>query len=469
MPTALVISLPLAFTPDTCLIQPANRTVVNKTKNMTTPPTRRLLVTLLAFAITPVSLTLGAADSQAPTASRWRIGTPIVTYWAGPGYDTSSRLTDASAKQMVDVGMNLAWAGSLAELEVARRNGLRAMYVDRSLLLPASLDDPALRQRLDALVDSVRNHPALYAYHLVDEPGASKFAGLARIVEYLRRRDPAHLAYIDLYPNYADDASYGTKGYDAYLDSFIRTVKPSLLSYDHYQFMETSDTGLYLKNLAEVGQKAKSAGVPFMNIVQAAQWKGTRLPTADQERFLAYTTMAYGAQGISYFVWCWPGSQGGIMRPEGKPTAIYNVLKATNREFVAIAKQYQSLKSIGAYLKGYRSGGLPPGTTQLPDHSPFDIREVSNDATYQDGIPLCGVLFGLYGANDASLADATHALVVNLDYTSAKTYSVAGPENLSVFNAATGVWTAVNDRRATLDLPPGGGKLVQATTPNVKP
>ena len=213
-------------------------------------------------------------------------------------------------------------------------------------------------------------------------------------------------------------------------------------------------------------QKAITAGIPFMNIVQAASWDrgGVRIPTPDQERFLVYTTLAYGAEGISYYVWCWPGHQGGIVTPDGKPTAIYDTLKTINREFVAIAKQYQPLKSLGAYLKGYRAGGLPPGTATLPENSPFDVSGLPNEATYQDGKPLIGVLLGLFGAKDVSPADATLALVVNLDYAVGKKYTVTGLGNLSVFNAATGAWTATNQREAVLDLPPGGGVLVGLTS-----
>lgn len=407
-------------------------------------------------------VTLDRAEAQAA----WGIGDPIVTYWAGPGYDSSAPLTDAAAKQMVDLGINLAWAGSIADLEVAQRHGLRAMYVDRSLIAPAFVDDPALRPRLDALVDSVRNNPAMYAYHITDEPGAAEFPRLRRIVDYLRERDPAHVAYIDLFPNYAADAALGTNGYNAYLDAFISTVQPSFFSYDHYQFRTDSDSSGYLQNLGEFREKAKLAGIPFMNIVQAASWDrgGVRIPTGHQERFLAYTTLAYGAQGISYYVWCWPGHQGGIVQTDGKPTAIYDVLKTTNREFVAIARQYQSRKSIGAYLKGYRSTGLPPGTVALPSTSPFDIVSVPNDGIYKDGSPLSGVLFGLFGADDGSPADATLALVVNLDYSAGKKYNVTGPGNLSVFNATTGVWTATNSPQAALDLPPGGGVLIGVTS-----
>ena len=108
---------------------------------MTHPATRRAFCMAALFAITTSITALGRTETQAA----WNIGDPIVTYWAGPGYDTGVPLTDAAAKQMADLGMNLVWAGSEAQLQVAQRHGLRALYVDRSILLPASLDDPAQR------------------------------------------------------------------------------------------------------------------------------------------------------------------------------------------------------------------------------------------------------------------------------------------------------------------------------------
>ncbi|MBN2476589.1 MAG: hypothetical protein JXB62_18400 [Pirellulales bacterium] len=297
------------------------------------------------FMIAASVLSLGGAEAQAT----WRIGDPIVTFWAGPGYDGSVPLTDASAKQMVDVGMNLAWASSAAELDVAQRHGLRAKYQDRAIISPESLTDPVRRLKLDALVDSIRTKPALYAYHIVDEPSATEFGRFSPLVDYLRERDPEHVARINLHPIGPSATTLGAPDYNTYLKQFVSTVQPSLLSYDHYQFTTTGDEGGYLLNLEVVSQEAKSAGVPFMNIVQAAGWEGMRIPTDNQMRFLAYTTLAYGAQGICYYVWSWPEHVGGIVDSHGTPN--YKTLKSTNQEFVAIAEQYQSLKSIGAYLK----------------------------------------------------------------------------------------------------------------------
>ena len=56
--------------------------------------------------------------AAAPAAAPWKVGTPIVTYWAGPS------MTDATAAQMAEGGFNLVWCGE-KELDVAQRHGLR--------------------------------------------------------------------------------------------------------------------------------------------------------------------------------------------------------------------------------------------------------------------------------------------------------------------------------------------------------
>ena len=225
----------------------------------------RLLVLALIGATAAVSF---AADQDAA----WKLGTPIVTYWAGPP------MTDAAAQQMAEGGWNLVWCTE-KELDVAKRHGLRAQLHD-PLLSPDSLKNPSQQAKLDALIDRVRNHPALYSYFIVDEPSAAAFPALGKMVAFLRTRDPVHLAYINLFPTYAANEQLGTKGdvttaYQSYLRQYVESVKPSLVSYDHYQFTILGDNSDYFLNLAMVRSTTKKAGMPFLNIVQACTWSPT--------------------------------------------------------------------------------------------------------------------------------------------------------------------------------------------------
>ena len=86
-------------------------------------------------------------------------------------------------------------------------------------------------------------------------------------------------------------------------------------------------------------------------------------------RFLVYSTLAYGTQGISYFNYYTTPTPnlGGIeFNPDGTPTPVYTALATLNPEFVKIAGQYQGLNWIGAYMKGYQYPGVPSTEALCP-------------------------------------------------------------------------------------------------------
>jgi hypothetical protein len=387
------------------------------------------------------------AEAEPAAAVSWQVGTPIATYWAGPS------LTDAVAQQMAEGGFNLVWCGSEKELDVAQRHGLRGQLTD-SLFTPAALDDPKRREQLDALIARVSKHPALYSYHLIDEPNASQFPALGRLVAYLRQHDPAHLAYINLFPTYATNEQLGTKGdmvtaYREYLSRYVEEVKPALISYDHYQFKLQGDGDQYFLNLALIRRAAQTAGVPFLNIVQACTWApdAMRIPKADELRYLVYSTLAYGAQGISYYVYAHPKHYGSLVSLEGAPGPLYQAVKSYNREFIAIARELQPLRSLGVYHTAMHEPGCEP----LPPDAPFHLSSSASPASPR------GFLLGFFGTGEKP----THAVVVNLDYTAEAGTSLVGPGELELFDATTAQWSPLKKTAIDLTLPPGGGKLVR--------
>jgi hypothetical protein len=402
------------------------------------------IIVVLVVAVAGVA---AAADKDAA----WKIGTPVVTYWAGPP------MTDVVARQMAEGGWNLVWCGE-KELDVAQRHGLRAQLQD-PLLAPASLDDPGPRQKLDALIDRVRNHPALYSYFIVDEPSAASFPALGKLIAYLRERDPAHLGYINLFPTYATNEQLGTQGdpvtaYKEYLRQYNTVVKPALVSYDHYQFAAGGDNPDYFLNLMLIRRAALDARVPLLNIVQAATWTPVmRAPSPDELRYLIYSTLAYGGQGISYYVYTAQGHTGGIALANGTPTPLYHTLKSLNREFVAIAKELQPLRSLAVY----HAGMSPPGAEPLPAKALFRFDPPVAPMAFNPPERARGLLLGYFGAGDKP----SHVVAVNLDYRAEATAIFTGPGSLDAYDAKTGAWTAGNRDHLELRLPPGGGKLVR--------
>ncbi len=110
------------------------------------------------------------------SAKRWEQKDFLVTFWCPPPAN------DETLARVAAEGFNLTWTPE-AGLDVAARHHLRAMLTSE-MLRPEVLDDAAKRAELDSLIARVKHHPALEAYHIVDEPGAGAFPGLGKLVAW---------------------------------------------------------------------------------------------------------------------------------------------------------------------------------------------------------------------------------------------------------------------------------------------
>jgi hypothetical protein len=428
---------------------------------------------------TSLKLTFSGSPAPGrPVGSQWVLGTPITAYYHGPGggHDRWGPLTPGMAKKLADGGFNLVWGTCVEDLDVAHAHGLRVLMLASQQVKPwltlsaaGALNDPLRKPMLDALIEQVKDHPAMYAWQVIDEPSVADFSDVAAMVAYLREHDPKHLAMVNLFPTYASAAALGTAGdtvtaYREHLRLLVEIVKPDLLSWDHYQLRKTHDGGQYFLNLALVREAAVKHGLPFLNVVQAvALSPHFRVPTGNEGRYLAFTTLAYGGQGISQFVY-WPYSEfkGGISEftddnfnaerakadAAAPLTPLGEALCEIHPEFIAIGTELQPLTSLGAY----HLGAVPSGAVGLPTDATFTV--VPPVATAQKK----GILLGYFGTS----GQPTHVLAVNLDYNREINTTVVGPAPLQVFDAATGIWHAASDgARAQISMAPGGGKLLR--------
>ena len=488
------------------------------------------------FMITTYLLMAGAAmgtavktPSVTTTREPWRMGEPIVTYWVGP-----TPLTNADAKQISEGGFNVVILHKgynpkgmtliefyCTQLDLLHRYGLRgivgagAYYKDpKTKKHHSSIDDPARKDKLDKIIKAVKNHPALYGYALKDEPNRPYFDIIAKTRAYIEKQDSTHLFYMNLLPLGCNSEPLVERAnvdrvvaYREYLKEYIEILQPQVLAFDHYNFSDKGQDDSFFLNLALAREAALENDIPFMAMMQAATWtKGYPITTGEQLRWLANTSLAYGSQGLQWYVYAFPGHDGGFAymngswhEPEvakmgrivlgGEPTPNYYFVKeVVHKEFVNIATELKLLTSLGVY----HAGMMPEGTIKLPKDNEFKLLpEVKEKpcpgfvgGSYKDHggkwpvnyyeEPLEGFVIGCFGEKNGK---ATHALIVNLDY---RTYSargyeraseflkpirreIVGPGPLEVFDAQTGKWSDVNSDRVVLRLPPGGGILVRIT------
>jgi hypothetical protein len=418
---------------------------------------------LVAAVLGTISLVAGAAEPD----KGWTQKQFIISFWCPPP------ATDHALAAVAAEHYNLTWA-SVADLDVVAKHKLRAMLMS-NLLNPATLDNAAKRAQLDALIEKVKKHPALEAYYITDEPGAGAFPGLGKLVAYLRKRDPAHLAYINLFPSYANEAQLGVSAdaaerarvgyplnfagvgasdktvlaYRGYLKKFVKIVKPDLISYDHYHFMKKDDGKQYFLNLALVRDAAIEAGKPFLNIIQASLVeKVWRLPNPAETRFLVFTTMAYGGRGISYFTYWGPEAFAGLYR-EGKASPMVKEVAILNAEINRFGPALMTLDSTAVY----HTAPLPYGTQAVPANAPV---------RFAGGGEFVLGLFGKKG-------QTTAFMVVNRNYKqgaeAAVKVEIPG-DKLQELDRTTGKWSdgpvLGANRELKIKLGPGDGRLFRA-------
>jgi hypothetical protein len=277
-----------------------------------------------------------------------------------------------------DCGFNLAGFVRPEALDAVQAVGLKAFVSDGSLEVgdaEAKLDDAEIARRVHEVVAKVNNHPAAFGYYFRDEPSASVYLGLGRWAVALAKEAPNALAYINLFPNYASPEQLGTPTYAEYLSQFVSTVKPRFISYDHYALMDDGTLrGGYFQNLEAVRDASLAAGIPFWNIVLSNAHFHYAEPSPAGLRFQLYTTLAYGARGISYFTYFAPDVGNYRLAPVdqfGNKTPTWDMLRNVNLQLHKLGPTYLKLKSVNVF----HHGQVPEGC--LDDTTSVNLAEVS--------------------------------------------------------------------------------------------
>lgn len=270
-----------------------------------------------------------------------------ISYWAGPPAEATRY------QEVAECGFTLAFAGGGTPeegrqiLDWAQQAGLRVLLADPRIHrdLP---QQPEWERVVGAVVQDYGQHPALWGYYLTDEPSVAHFPNLAKLTRAFLERDPRHVPYINLFPNYAEADQLGTPDYRAYVRTFVETVRPPVLSYDHYALLEDGDRPEYFENLEIIRAEALRAGIPFWNIILAAALLQYRDPTPADLRYQVYTTLAYGGKGLSYFTY-WTidleNFRHGIISMYGQRTDKFATVQQLNLE----------MQHLGPHLLGLTS------------------------------------------------------------------------------------------------------------------
>jgi hypothetical protein len=259
------------------------------------------------------------------------------------------------------------------QLEKVERAGMRAIVGRPGKRVNwRKLSDEAIFAYVKRVVDAVGESEAVLGYFLADEPGAPEFPALAKAVAAVKRLAPGKLAYINLFPNYAtpgapNRSQLGTKSYAEYLKRYVAEVKPQFIGYDNYSVEYSMDlssrarAAKYYTNLLQVRRVAIRHGLPFWNAVSSNQIRPyTTAPSPANLRMQAYTTLAAGARGLTWFTYYAGRYRYAPIDRAGKRTATWSYLKAVNDQVRVLAPILIRLRSKGVYFSAPAPArGLP--------------------------------------------------------------------------------------------------------------
>ena len=280
--------------------------------------------------------------------------------WGGIGADKADTLY-ALAKECgfdMHLGLYMAKESALVSMDAAARKGIDVIICF-----------PQIKDSTESAVALIKDHPALYAYHLKDEPDTSDFGWLAYLSEKIKELAPSHPCYINLLPNWA----WGVEEYSDKIESFAKRLEVPFYSFDNYPVIEEEGQIKvrpdWYRNLEEFSDMARSHGKPFWGFALAKAhsisdpWPDTVYPepTLGHLRLQVFSNLLYGAQAIQYFNFT------GIVDPvtcEKLPA--YDLISQVNSEIKAYSPVF-----AGCTIKGvWHTGDSIPASTHRLESMP---------------------------------------------------------------------------------------------------
>ena len=189
-----------------------------------------------------------------------------------------------------------------------------------------------------------------------DEPTPTMMDLCAVINKQVNKYCDNIFGYINLHPNYSSqDIQREDRTYAEYLQYFVDTCKPKVISYDHYPFYKDNvGSEKMFENLDDIRNCCNNNGLEFMTFIQSAEYFNHVLPTKAMLNYQVATSLAYGAKGILYFTYaqvihdanneCFGPA---VLDKQGNKTHVYYDIMSINRKIQEKGQLFMELKHKG--------------------------------------------------------------------------------------------------------------------------
>lgn len=338
------------------------------------------------------------------------------------------------------------------DLGIQGKNKHRRIWRDKS--------DAEIDNIIRMLVENSGKSDSILGYFIMDEPSALDFPALGKAVKALKKYAPDKLAYINLFPNYATlstldqlDSQLGTSSYMEYLEKYVNEVKPEFISFDNYMVQYSRDLNnqsrakSYFDNLLDVREVGLKYDLPYWIIVSSHQIRNyTTIPSLSNMLFQAYTALAAGYNGITWYQFKQNGYNYSPIDAKGNKTTTWYYLKEVNRQILEVGSIINNFKSKSVYFTA------PIYNTE------YEIPVETIIQTIECEEPL---LVGEF----ESASGEQYVLLVNISLEKSVSFSLSlENSNQKIYRIAPDIDNLrknLNDPKTNLWLNPGSGVLVK--------
>lgn len=257
---------------------------------------------------------------------------------------------EQALKDIKECGFNMAGFVAPEYVKLVQKVGLKCFVDDpdvSAFVTDYKISDTQIKKRVDAMTAKFRDNPCVFGYYVKDEPSAPLFSNLARWANAIRKSQPTATPYINLFPG------WGPEYENDYLDKFVKTIRPTYISYDNYSLLDDGSVGAGLFMNLEVARRVSLRNkIPFWNIVLANSHFRYANVTQGGLNLQVYATLAYGGRGISYFTYFAPligNYRSAAVDQFLHKTPTWDMLRLINMQIHTLGPTYLRLKSVNVF------------------------------------------------------------------------------------------------------------------------
>lgn len=282
-------------------------------------------------------------------------------------------------------------------LDECEKRGIRAIVCDSRTRFFHYLE--AGREKFcedaAAAVKQFGAHPAVYAFHIGDEPGGAEWEAAIESLKIVKAAAGKKKCFLNHFPVWHYDDQFekyvGCKpdDYEDKLTDFVRRSGAEILAFDCYSQCSYTDREFrqheFIRNLRMFSSVAKKTGAELFASVLSVGHLNFRIPSQDDLRWQLNMSVAHGATGVLWFYFYQRFLEQNYRKSPvdmfGERTETFANLAYENKVFFRYyAEKLSRCEIESVAYAGMSYGSLPVVSTNM---------ELKEAETFINAVPLC--------------------------------------------------------------------------------